>query len=341
MADRIEEDRQLLAILVADIVGYSKLMRSDERKTFASLRVLRETVIEPVIEASGGSIEKWTGDGFIGSFANTSDAVRAAARIQAGVSARLAPTIVLRIGINSGDVILTRDDVFGDTVNVAARLQGFAEPGGILVSRGVRDAVRDGPDLTFEAAGTPILKNIADPIETYRVRFDLAAFREINAPSGSRDWLDIPRVAWAVGAGLVAIVLTGVGYEGWMRSGVAGGAQDLEITTPKAGAAGLARAIALNTATDQPVRVARAWSVDPRDCAEHRIGFQVLLEPRHGHFETGINPVQINKGKCRTAAALDVTYIPDSGFNGSDTSTFRLRDGGQTTDQTVSIVVRP
>ncbi|MCJ2025148.1 adenylate/guanylate cyclase domain-containing protein [Methylobacterium sp. J-067] len=341
MADKIEEDRQLLAILVADIVGYSKLMRLDERKTFANLRVLREAVIEPVIHTSGGSIEKWTGDGFIGSFPSTSDAVRAAARIQAGVIARLAPTIVLRIGINSGDVILTRDDVFGDTVNVAARLQSCAEPGGILVSRGVRDAVRDGPDLTFEAAGTPMFKNIVDPIETYRVRFDPAAFREVVVPSGSRGWRDGPPFVWAAGAGLAAIALVGVGYEGWTRNGAAGGGSDLEVATAKGGGTGSPRAVALTTAMGQPVRVARAWSVDPRDCAARRIGFQVMQEPRHGHFETGVNMVPIDKGKCRTAAALDVTYIPDSGFNGSDTSTFRLRDAGQINDQTVAIVVRP
>jgi len=141
------EQRRLLAVLVADIVGYSRLMAQNESDTFYRVKDFQNSLITPTTQRNHGRVVKWTGDGFIGTFDSAVDAVRAAIEIQSGVAAAGASAaddrrIRFRIGINTGDVITVPGDVYGDTVNVAARLQALAEPGGISISTGVRDAVR-------------------------------------------------------------------------------------------------------------------------------------------------------------------------------------------------------
>jgi class 3 adenylate cyclase len=140
--------RKLTTILCADVAGYSRLMSRDEERTHARLVALFRELLEPAIAAHGGTLVKTTGDGLLAEFASVVEAVRCAAEIQQGVAERNAghvpdQNIAFRIGINLGDVIHDRDDIFGDGVNVAARLEGLAELGGIVVSHSVRDHVHE------------------------------------------------------------------------------------------------------------------------------------------------------------------------------------------------------
>ena len=175
------EQRRLLAVLVADIVGYSRLMAENEADTFYRVKDFQSSLITPTTQRNHGRVVKWTGDGFIGTFDSAVDAVRAAIEIQSGVAAAGASAaddrrIRFRIGINTGDVITVPGDVYGDTVNVAARLEALAEPGGICISTGVRDAVRGKFSLEFENRGELAVKNIPDPVGTFNVIFDPIAW---------------------------------------------------------------------------------------------------------------------------------------------------------------------
>ena len=168
--------RRLTAILAADVVGYSRLMEIDEAGTLAALKAHRAELIDPKIGEHGGRIVKLTGDGMLVEFPSIVGAVACAAEIQQGMEARNADVpedrrIELRAGINLGDVIVEDDDIFGDGVNVAARLEGIAPPGGIAVSGTVRDQVGTRLDLPFEDLGEQTLKNIARPIRVYSVSF--------------------------------------------------------------------------------------------------------------------------------------------------------------------------
>src|SRR6266851_3125118 len=147
--------RRLAAILAADVAGYSRLMGADEEGTLAALKELRRELADPKIDEHRGRIVKTTGDGLLVEFASVVDAVRCAVELQQGMVERNADVpaerrIEFRIGINLGDVILDEGDIYGDGVNIAARLEGLAEPGEICVSREVRDQVRDRLDIAFE-----------------------------------------------------------------------------------------------------------------------------------------------------------------------------------------------
>ncbi len=167
--------RRLTAILAADVAGYSRLMGVDEEGTHERLKEHLGELVEPRIKEHRGHTVKNTGDGLLAEFASVVDAVRCAAEIQRVMADRNAETpednrITFRVGINLGDVIAEEHDIFGDGVNVAARLEALAEPGGICVSRVVRDQVRDRLDYTFEDMGEQSVKNIARPVRVYRVR---------------------------------------------------------------------------------------------------------------------------------------------------------------------------
>jgi adenylate cyclase len=169
-------ERRLAAILAADMVGYSGLMEADEAGTLARLRTHRLELIDPAIAKNNGRIIKTTGDGMLVEFQSVASAVQCAVEIQRRMARRNADVppsrwIRFRIGINLGDVIIERDDIFGDGVNVAARLQTLAEPGGICVSRAVRDQVQVGDrfDVDFEDLGEQSVKNIARPIRVFRI----------------------------------------------------------------------------------------------------------------------------------------------------------------------------
>jgi len=173
--DQGSVERRLAAILAADVVGYSRLMGADELGTLVALKAHRTALIDPKIAEHRGRIVKTTGDGMLVEFASVVDAVRCAIAVNRGMAERnsdipAGKRIELRIGINIGDIILDQGDIYGDGVNVAARLEGLAEPGGICVSKAARDQVRDKLDIAFEDMGEQALKNIARSVRTYRVR---------------------------------------------------------------------------------------------------------------------------------------------------------------------------
>jgi adenylate cyclase len=171
--ERVE--RRLAAILAADVAGYSRLMGADEEATLARLKAVRRELVDPKIKEHRGRIVKTTGDGLLLEFASVVDAVRCAVEVQREMAERNADVppdrrIELRMGINVGDIIKDGRDIYGDGVNVAARLEALAEPGGICVSRVVRDQVRDKLDFAFEDMGEQRVKNIARPIRVHRIR---------------------------------------------------------------------------------------------------------------------------------------------------------------------------
>ena len=174
-------ERRLAAVLAADMVGYSRLMEADETGTLARLKTHRIELIDPAIAKNRGRIIKTTGDGMLVEFHSVVDAVLCAAEVQHRMAKRnvdVAPArwMQFRIGINLGDVIVEGNDIFGDGVNVAARLEMLADPGGICVSGAVRDQVGDRlEDIGFEDLGDQAVKNIARPIHVYRVRLEPAS----------------------------------------------------------------------------------------------------------------------------------------------------------------------
>ncbi len=173
-AGQARVERRLAAILAADVVSYSRLIEADEEGTLHRLRTLRAEVINPEIAGHRGRIVKTTGDGLLAEFASVVDALRCAAKLQAALAkgnATLPPDcrIEFRIGINMGDIVVEDGDIFGDGVNVAARLEGLAEPGGICVSARVQEDAAGRLDLGFEDMGEQALKNIARPVRAYRV----------------------------------------------------------------------------------------------------------------------------------------------------------------------------
>jgi adenylate cyclase len=171
-AERVE--RRLAAILAADVAGYSRLMERDEAGTLARLRTLRRDLIDPKIAEHKGRIVKTTGDGILVEFPSVVEAVACAVAFQQGMAARNDATaaderIQFRVGINSGDVIVEDGDIHGDGVNIAARLEGIAAPGGICISAIVRDQVQGRLECVFMDIGEQRLKNIARPVRVYRV----------------------------------------------------------------------------------------------------------------------------------------------------------------------------
>jgi len=172
-ADHVQ--RRLAAILAADVAGYARLMGADEEGTLADLTAHRTELIEPLIAEHRGRLVKTTGDGLLAEFASVVDAVRCAVAFQEGMRARNADLpedrhIVFRVGVNLGDVIVQEGDVFGEGVNVAARLEGLAEPGGVAVSRSVHEQVRGRLAIDFDDLGLQGVKNIAEPVRVYRAR---------------------------------------------------------------------------------------------------------------------------------------------------------------------------
>ena len=171
--ERVE--RRLAAILAADVAGYSRLMGENEEGTLAALKAIRRELGDPKIKEHRGRIVKTTGDGLLVEFASVVDAVRCAVEVQREMALRNASVpatrrIEFRMGINLGDIIIDEHDIYGDGVNVAARLEAMAEPGGVLVSRTVRDHVRDKLGFAFEDMGEQQVKNIARPIRVHRIR---------------------------------------------------------------------------------------------------------------------------------------------------------------------------
>ena len=170
----VRVERRLSAILAADVAGYSRLMHSDEEATHAKLTALLADAVEPAIAEHGGRIVKNTGDGFLAEFPSAVEAVRAAVQFQTRIKELTIGDaedrrIAFRVGINIGDVIVEPHDIFGDGVNIAARLESIAEPGGICISSSAYDQVRGKVGVEFADLGEQNLKNIARPVRAYAV----------------------------------------------------------------------------------------------------------------------------------------------------------------------------
>ncbi len=182
--------RRLAAILAADVAGYSRLMGADEEGTLERLKALRRELVDPKIAEHHGRIVKTTGDGMLVEFASVVDAVRCAVAVQQAMPEQNTDVaadnrIELRIGINLGDVIVEGDDLYGDGVNIAARIEALADTGGVFVSNTVHDQVRDRLPFVFEDLGEQQVKNIARPVRVYRVRDVDAAAKSPTAVAQS------------------------------------------------------------------------------------------------------------------------------------------------------------
>jgi TolB-like protein/class 3 adenylate cyclase/tetratricopeptide (TPR) repeat protein len=191
--------RRLVAILAADVAGYSRLMGADEEGTLERLKAHRRELIDPRITEHQGRIVKTTGDGLLVEFPSVVDAVRCAVEVQRGMMDRepeitFEHRIRFRVGINLGDVIADGDDIIGDGVNVAARLESLAEPGGICISRPVRDQIRDKLPYQFEDLGEQSVKNIARPVRSFTLRPE--AIAGLPAPdAGPSISIQLPPIA--------------------------------------------------------------------------------------------------------------------------------------------------
>jgi adenylate cyclase len=174
MVENPRAERRLAAILAADVAGYSRLMGADEEGTLGRLKALRRELVDPKVAEHYGRIVKVTGDGMLAAFSSVVDAVRCAVALQQAMPERNAGApearrIEFRVGINLGDVIVEGDDLYGDGVNIAARIEALADPGGVLVSNTVHDQVRDRLPFLFEDLGEHRVKNIARPLRVYRI----------------------------------------------------------------------------------------------------------------------------------------------------------------------------
>ena len=212
--------RRLAAILAADVAGYSRLMGADEEGTHERLRRHLRDLIDPKIKEHRGRIVKNTGDGLLAEFSSVVDAVRCAAEMQRAMADRNVGTvedkrITFRIGVNLGDVIAEEDDIYGDGVNVVARLEALAEPGGICISRVVRDQIRDKLHYPFEDKGEQSVKNIARSVRVFSLRPEAVA--ELPATSVSDFAPRRPRIAPVAmaTAGAMALAIAAVAWWLW------------------------------------------------------------------------------------------------------------------------------
>jgi class 3 adenylate cyclase/TolB-like protein/tetratricopeptide (TPR) repeat protein len=217
--------RRLAAIVIADVVGYTRLMERDDTGTYARVRLIRDEVVDPAIVSHGGRIVKTADDGLVAEFTSALAALRASIQIQRQMLTRNASAtaderIDYRIGVNLGDIMVEGNDIAGDGVNVASRLEALAEPGGICVSAGVREQVHGQLDVEFVDGGEQSVKNIARPIRVFRVRLDGAARGEPTptsySPGKLSDGFRHPaRIGIAAGAIVTAVVIVGAVWH-WM-----------------------------------------------------------------------------------------------------------------------------
>ena len=215
-------ERRLAAILAADIVGYSRMMGADEVGTLRAVKTYRKKLIDPIIASRHGRIVKTMGDGILVEFASAVDAVACGITLQRGTASRNEALpedkrLAFRIGINVGDIIIDSNDIFGDGVNVAARLEALCEPGGLCISRAVRDQVRDKLPIAFDDLGEQAVKNIARPVRAFGLAPRAIAAAPDLAASGHAAPAMRPR-AWIAAAAAVLVVAGGASAWWMMRA---------------------------------------------------------------------------------------------------------------------------
>src|SRR5579863_8804109 len=223
-AKRERVARHLAAILAADIAGYARLMGEDDEGTLAALRMWRREVADPRIREHRGRIVKTTGDGFLVEFASVVDAVHCAVEMQREMALRNGDVpaerrVEFRIGINLGDIISEDHDIYGDGVNVAARLEALAEPAGICISRVVRDQIRDKLPYIFEDMGEQQVKNIARPVRAYAMSAQAVAATAPSPASGAASGVRRSYVLIAASVAAVLALLI-AGWWAWSRGGL-------------------------------------------------------------------------------------------------------------------------
>ena len=201
-----ESPRKLATILAADIVGYSKHVGVDEEGTLARVKRQRREIMEPTVKEHRGRIVKWTGDGFFAEFDSPVEAVRCAIVIQQAMSSRNAALpkprwIQYRIGVHVGDIVIEGDDIFGDSVNVAARLESLADPGGIYISESLYGLIKNRLVVGYQSLGDHRVKNITEPITVYRVLPDPEAVRKLRRRARLGVVAMIAVIVCAMGAG--------------------------------------------------------------------------------------------------------------------------------------------
>jgi adenylate cyclase len=302
--------RRLTAILAADVAGYSRLMGADEEGTHERLKAHLGELVNPKIGEHRGRIVKNTGDGLLAEFSSVVDAVRCAVEVQRGMIDREPEVpderrIRFRLGINLGDVIVEADDIFGDGVNVAARLEGLAEPGGICVSRVVRDQVRDRLDYTFEDMGEQQVKNIARPVRVYALRPEA---RSAIAVSGA---VSIPHAVAAPRLSVVVLPFANLSNDPEQQYFADGITEDL--TTDLSRLAGML-VISRNTAfTYQGKRV------DTKQIGRE-LGVRYVLE---GSVRRSANQIRIN---AQLIDAETDVHLWAERFDGDTSDLFALQD---------------
>jgi adenylate cyclase len=216
VVDTMTEARKVTVILVADIVGFSRLAGADEERTIARMRALRSDLIDPTIALQGGRLVKRAGDGAVVEYRSVVEAVRAAVEVQTGMAERNAGVpadkrIEARVGIHLGDVVEEADgDLLGDAVNAAARLQSICEPGGVCLSEDAYRQVRDKLQVTFADLGEQSLKNIARPVRAYALRLGAA----VSPPAAGREPRNKVRVWSLLAAAFLAVLIAGRWF-GW------------------------------------------------------------------------------------------------------------------------------
>jgi len=305
--------RRLAAILAADVAGYSRLMGADEEGTHERLRAHFRELINPKISEHHGRIVKTTGDGVLAEFSSVVDALRCATEVQAGMTERNAAApedkrIEFRIGLHQGDVMIEDDDIFGDAVNVAARLEGLAEPGGICVSARVRGDAVGKLDLAFEDMGQHQLKNIARPVRVYALRPEgLAGAAPANvSPTASR-----PPSAPAPRLSIVVLPFANLSNNPGQQYFADGITEDL--TTDLSRLAGML-VISRNTAFTY-----RNKSTDTKQIGRE-LGVRYVLE---GSVRRSGNQIRIN---AQLIDAENDTHLWAERFDGDTRDLFALQD---------------
>jgi TolB-like protein/class 3 adenylate cyclase len=320
----MSQTRRLAAILAADVAGYSRLMGVDEEGTHERLQAHLRELVNPKINEHRGRIVKNTGDGFLAEFPSVVDAVRCAVEVQRQMAERNGDTpsgerIEFRIGINLGDVIAEEHDIFGDGVNVAARLQALAEPGGICVSRVVRDQVRDRLDYTFTDMGERQVKNITRPVRVY-------ALRPEPTPALTLAGAVAPQIAAAPRLSIVVLPFDNMGSDPEQQYFADGITEDL--TTDLSRISGMV-VIARNTAFAYRNKPIDAWQLGRElnvryvlEGSVRRSGERVRINAQLIDAETGthlwaerfdhyINDLFVLQDEvtCRIAIALNVELV--------------------------------
>jgi class 3 adenylate cyclase/TolB-like protein len=222
-----QTERRLAAVLAADVVGYTRLMGRDEAGTHARLKAIRRELVDPSVKRHGGRVVKSTGDGVLVEFPSAIEAASCALEVQRTIFDRNVEVpedkrIVFRIGLNVGDLIIDDGDIFGDGVNIAARLERLCVPGGICVSRAVRDQIRDKAPFAFEGLGEQLVKNVERPVRAFQLRLDRITSEEGQSssfPSTSNQRLP-RRLAVGLSVLIAAAPSAFAGWRAWTGAAV-------------------------------------------------------------------------------------------------------------------------